>query len=284
MATMSLNSQIKSIYQSLTKTEKKVADYTLKHIEQLDTMTLSEMSKAINVGEATIMRFVYKLGYESLAQFKVEIIKEMVKKKEDKDDDSAESYAKSIYDLMIDTIQANPKENIEKVVNLIEKAKHIYFLGNGTSGYSAEVAAYRFFRGGVSCESVTDVHMMTMKSALIKKDELMIVISQSGDNSNMIDAVNYAKKNHCPVVMITARKYSSLLKMGDVCLFHAPISLADLSYYGGTLGIIIQEFILELVFKAYSQRNLDIVDEIQRITTLSTDVFHESLYSKSKNK
>ena len=84
--------------------------------------------------------------------------------------------------------------------------------------------------------------------------------------------------------MITARKYSSLSKMGDVCLFHAPISLADLSYYGGTLGIIIQEFILELVFKAYSQRNLDIVDEIQRITTLSTDVFHESLYSKSKNK
>ena len=83
MTTMSLDSQIKSIYPSLTKTEKKVADYTLKHLKSLNTKTLSEMSKAIHVGEATIMRFVYKLGYESLAQFKVEIIKESIKDKDD---------------------------------------------------------------------------------------------------------------------------------------------------------------------------------------------------------
>lgn len=282
MTKMSLDSQIKSIYPSLTKTEKKVADYTLKHLKSLNTQTLSEMSKAIHVGEATIMRFVYKLGYESLAQFKVEIIKESIKDKDEEDANSAERFAKSIYKLMIDTIQANSKDKIEKVAKLIENASHVYFLGNGTSGYSAEVAAYRFFRAGVSCESVTDVHMMTMKAALSKESELVIAISQSGDNSNMIDAANYAKKNHCPIVMITGRKYSSLSELGDVCILHAPISMADSSYYGGTLGIIIQEFILELIFKVYSQRNPEIVDEVQRITTVSTDVFHEALYYKAR--
>ena len=281
--TMSLSSQIKSIYPSLTKAEKKVADYILKHLDILNTKTLSQMSKTVHVGEATIMRFIYKLGYENLAQFKVAIIQEnLINDKSEEDNESAEGYAKFVYKLLKDTIRANAKEDIEKVAKLIETASHVYFFGNGTSGYSAQVAAYRFFRAGVSCEGVTDVHMMTMKSALVKKDELVIAFSQSGDNSDMIHAAKFVKKNQCPIVTITGRTHSFLSKLGDVSLFHAPLSLTDKSYYGGTLGIIIQEFILELIFKIYSQRNLEKVDEIQRVTTLSTDLFHKTLYNDTE--
>lgn len=281
--TMSLSSQIKSIYPSLTKAEKKVADYILKHLDILNTKTLSQMSKTVHVGEATIMRFIYKLGYENLAQFKVAIIQEnLINDKSEEDNESAEGYAKFVYKLLKDTIRANAKEDIEKVAKLIETASHVYFFGNGTSGYSAQVAAYRFFRAGVSCEGVTDVHMMTMKSALVKKDELVIAFSQSGDNSDMIHAATFVKKNQCPIVTITGRTHSFLSKLGDVSLFHAPLSLTDKSYYGGTLGIIIQEFILELIFKIYSQRNLEKVDEIQRVTTLSTDSFHKTLYNETE--
>lgn len=35
---------------------------------------------------------------------------------------------------------------------------------------------------------------MTMKSALVKKDELVIAISQTGDNSIMLNAVKLVKK------------------------------------------------------------------------------------------
>lgn len=281
--TMSLSSQIKSIYPSLTKAEKKVADYILKHLDILNTKTLSQMSKTVHVGEATIMRFIYKLGYENLAQFKVAIIQEnLINDKSEEDNESAEGYAKFVYKLLKDTIRANAKEDIEKVAKLIETASHVYFFGNGTSGYSAQVAAYRFFRAGVSCEGITDVHMMTMKSALVKKDELVIAFSQSGDNSDIIHAAKFVKKNQCPIVTITGRTHSFLSKLGDVSLFHAPLSLTDKSYYGGTLGIIIQEFILELIFKIYSQRNLEKVDEIQRVTTLSTDLFHKTLYNDTE--
>ena len=85
-----------------------------------------------------------------------------------------------------------------------------------------------------------------------------------------------------PINNGTGRTHSFLSKLGDVSLFHAPLSLTDKSYYGGTLGIIIQEFILELIFKIYSQRNLEKVDEIQRVTTLSTDLFHKTLYNETE--
>ncbi len=280
--TMSLTSQIKSIYPSLTKTEKKVADYILKHLDNLNTMTLAQMSKTVHVGEATIMRLIYKLGYENLAQFKVAIIQEnMINDKYEEDDESATGYANLVYKLLNETIHANTKDDIEKVARLIENVSHVYFFGNGTSGYATEVAAYRFFRGGVSCESITDDHIMTMKSALVKKDELVIAISQTGDNSIMLNAVKLVKKNQCPIVTITGHTHSFLSKLGDVNLFHAPVSLIGRSYYGGTLGIMIQEFIVELIFRAYSQRNLKKVDEAQKDTTLATDLFHKSLYAET---
>lgn len=282
MATaMSLDSQIQSVYPNLTKSEKKVADYILKHVDIINSMTLAHMSKKARVGEATIMRFVYKLGYENLAQFKVAVVREnIINSQGDGDEESAEAYAKKVYKLMNDTIQVNKKEHIKEVIKLIDQASHIYFFGNGTSGYAAVVAFYRFFRAGVSCEAVTDVHMMAMKSALVKEDELVIAISQSGDNSDIIHAAKRVKKNHCPMVTITGRTLSLLSGYGDVNLFHAPISLSDKSYYGGTLGIMIQEFLLEIIFKAYSQEHEETIDEIQRVTTVATDRYHEAFKGK----
>lgn len=277
---MSLSSQILSAYPSLTRAEKKMADYILKHLNILNTQTLAQMSKTVHVGEATIMRFIYKLGYKNLAQFKVAVIQEnVVNSKSEDDDESAEGCAKLIYKLLKDTIRANTNEDIDNVAKLIENASHVYFFGNGTSGYSAEVAAYRFFRAGVSCEGITDIHLMTMKSVLVKKEELVIAVSQSGDNLDLIHAAKNVKKNHCPIVTITGRTHSFLSTLGDISLIHAPLSLTDNSYYGGTLGIIIQEFILKLIFRAYSQRNFERTDEMQRITTISTDLFHKTLYN-----
>ncbi len=281
--TMSLGSQIQSVYPNLTKSERKAADYILKHMEGLGTQTLAQMSKTARVGEATIMRFIYKLGYENLAQFKIAVVREnIINKKMDDDDESPESYAKRVYKLMLDTVQANEQADIQKVAGLIDQSSYIYFFGNGTSGYPAEIAAYRFFRAGVSCEAITDIHMMAMKSALVKKDELVIAVSQSGDNLDIIHAARRVKKNHCPIVTITGRTLCSLTAYGDINLFHAPISFNDRSYYGGSLGIIIQEFLLEMIFKAYAQKNPERIDEIQRATTIATNLHHEGLKTKGE--
>lgn len=280
MTTMSLDSQIKAVYPNLTKSEKRVADYILKHIDIIGTQTLAQMSKKARVGEATIMRFIYKLDYENMAQFKMAVVREVIINNNNEENESAESYAKRVYRLMNDSLKANKKEDIEKVARMIDSSSHVYFFGNGTSGFAAEVAAYRFFRAGVSCEGITDVHMMIMKSALVKENELVIAVSQSGDNLDIIQAVKLAKKRKCPIVTISGRKLSTFSKYGDVNLFHAPISFNDRSYYGGTLGIIVQEYLLEIIFNAYSQINPEKIDEVQQMTTVSTNLHHEGLKAK----
>ena len=48
--TMSMENQIKMVYSSLTKTEKKVANYILKNMENVYNQTLTQMSKSSHVG------------------------------------------------------------------------------------------------------------------------------------------------------------------------------------------------------------------------------------------
>lgn len=276
--TMSMENQIKMVYSSLTKTEKKVANYILKNMENVYNQTLTQMSKFSHVGEATVMRFIYKLGYESLAQFKLAVAKDNFSKPDNqKYEDSNEGYAKKVYDLMLDTLKINSKETFKKVAEMIQNASHIYFCGNGTSGYAAQVASYRFFRAGVPCESITDVHYMAMKSSVVHSDELIVAISLSGDNIDLINSVKRAKKKGCPIVTISGHRLTSLSEQGDINLYHAPLSLNDKSYYGGTTGIFLQEYLLELIFKEFEAMNPEQVEQMHIATTEATNRQHESL-------
>ena len=229
---MSFANQLKAVYPHLTKTEKKCAKYIHEHLETINNQTLSQISKDAGVGEATIMRFVYKLGYENLAQFKIAILKENLENQKKEDNENyVDSYVNRISHLMKDSILANDKNELEEVARLIMNSSHVYFFGNGTSGYAADVGAYRFFRSGVSCEGVTDVHMMVMKAALMRKDELVVAVSLSGDNTDIIQAVKLAEKINCKIVTITGSKLSVLAQYGDINLAHAPVSFKDESYY-----------------------------------------------------
>ena len=57
--------KLKSTYDSLTKSEKKIANFIMKNFEKAKNMTSYEISNKVNVGQATVIRFSKKLGYVS---------------------------------------------------------------------------------------------------------------------------------------------------------------------------------------------------------------------------
>ena len=67
---------IESCYPSLSKSERKVADYILQEKGNIIYETLLEISKKIKVGEATILRFVRKIGFSGFQDLKLQIAKD----------------------------------------------------------------------------------------------------------------------------------------------------------------------------------------------------------------
>ncbi|MDU5141096.1 MAG: MurR/RpiR family transcriptional regulator [Paenibacillus dendritiformis] len=65
--------RISSIYPSLTKSEKKVADIVLKDPETAVFYTITDLSKQAEVGDTSVIRFCRKLGYSGYQEFKLSL-------------------------------------------------------------------------------------------------------------------------------------------------------------------------------------------------------------------
>ena len=53
---------IKSCYSSMSKTEKRIADYIIENINSVSPMTITDLSAVSGASEATIVRFAKRIG------------------------------------------------------------------------------------------------------------------------------------------------------------------------------------------------------------------------------
>ena len=66
---------ISSYFPSLSKSEKKVAQYVLSNPDEVIKLQIKELAKLVSVGESTIIRFTRKIGYSGFQEFKIELAK-----------------------------------------------------------------------------------------------------------------------------------------------------------------------------------------------------------------
>lgn len=246
---------IESCYPSLSKAERKVADYVMLEKGNIIYETLLEISKKINVGEATILRFVKKVGFNGFQDLKLQIAKE------DKPVNASyhENYIDSIAANMIKTIE-NTKtvldiNNLNTSIRLINDSKRIFFFGVGASGLAAGEAQIRFLRMGKVGMAITDSRFQIMYSSLIGEDDVIIALSLSGETKEIIETIKIAKARKIKVIALTNHALSPLAQLADCLLLTAgKESLLD----GGSLvSKISQLYVIDLLCTGYALINKD---------------------------
>ena len=65
--------EIKQKYNSLSQKEKDIADYILKHKENIENISITNLSKEIGASTSTITRFSKKINCESFVQMKIKL-------------------------------------------------------------------------------------------------------------------------------------------------------------------------------------------------------------------
>lgn len=142
---------IGALQSSLTKTEKRIATAILASPNILSKYSLSEISEYLDVGEATFVRFCRSLGFKGYTDFKIKLSVELatldkqaqaILDTDVTDQDSAYDIAKklqvSLNNVISETINLLDYNQLQKVVDLLHKAKRIFLFGVGSSGITAE--------------------------------------------------------------------------------------------------------------------------------------------------
>ncbi|MDO4710810.1 MAG: MurR/RpiR family transcriptional regulator [Peptostreptococcaceae bacterium] len=246
---------IRSFYPSLSKGEKKIADHVISQKDQIIYRTLQEISKDIGVGEATIVRFCHKIGFEGFHDFKLTVAKEVPTATIEEGIHYVDYITMNLQNAIKNTNQILDKDKIEEAVDLICGADRVILYGIGTSGNAALDMQSRLLRYGKVVHVVTDSHFQAMTSSVLGEKDLVIAFSLSGYTQDIVEALALAKSNGAKVVTITNHTLSPAAELGDVVLLSAG---KESPMDGGSLsGRVSQLYIIDLLCTGYAMRDLE---------------------------
>lgn len=263
-----LNS-ISSLYQSLTKTEKKIADVITQSPNVVTQCSLAQLAERLDVGEATLVRFCRTLGFKGFSDFKLAFSIDLAKTQEGRDDtvletqilpsDDSQTIAhklqSAINAVMDETINLLDFHQLEVVVEAIRSANKVFLFGVGSSGVTAEEAKNKLMRIGMQVDASGNNHFMYMQVALLRKNDVAIGISHSGYSQETAHALKIAKENGATTVALTHSMRSPLTEHADFVLVNGN---KQGKLQGDSIGTkTAQLFVLDLIYALLVQAEQD---------------------------
>lgn len=116
---------------------------------------------------------------------------------------------------------ANQKpEDFDKIVDFIIKKLEgrVIISGVGKSGHIGKKIAASLASTGTPSFFVHSCEASHGDLGMITKQDLVLLISNSGETREIFDIINYCKKSSVPIAAITSGKTSSLAKAADFLL------------------------------------------------------------------
>lgn len=218
---------ISNILGGLSETDRRIAGFILEQPAQVAQMPVSRLAEAIQVSEATIVRFCKRIGYGGLLDLKAALKRELLEESEkplpvspdifldDSRNEVAQKIALTLETTVKETIGLLDMKVVHPVVDRFLTASRVLFVGFGASGLSAMEARDKMNRQGIDSEAYTDRFTMTLKLANLKPEDLVVAFSHSGETPEVVNAFRLARKAGAHCLAITHNLQSPLTELAD---------------------------------------------------------------------
>lgn len=248
---------VRSLYASLTKSERKVAETLLKDPQQALYATVSDLAEASGVGETTVLRFCREMGFRSYQEFRLVLSRDLMRPEEHlsgfeiaQDDLSALAHGLTATNAkaLQDTLALFDPQALKRAVDILLTSRRVHVYGVGSSGVAAQDAKYKFIRMGLPVEAITDPHLQAMSATTLGSEDAVLAFSFSGSTKDTFDSVKLARAAGARIICITAHARSPLTRLADVVLLNAA---RETPLQGGNLSSrIAQLHVLDFLYTA----------------------------------
>ena len=222
--------RIHGTYATLRSAEQRVADFILKHPEELIYLTVTELAERTQTSESTVVRLCQKIGYRGYQEFKIMLARDLVGPVEQvyehiEPGDSLVELKTKVFQAnaqaLRDTIEVLSDDELRRAVSAIGNARRVEVYGVGGSAPLALDAYHKFMKHGVACVWLNDGDLMAMSSALLGAGDVALGISHTGGSRDVCNALEKARSNGATTICITHRATSPITRFADVKLFTA---------------------------------------------------------------
>ncbi|MGD6848496.1 MurR/RpiR family transcriptional regulator [Rossellomorea aquimaris] len=220
--------RIRSYYSQFSEKEKMIADFIIANPEKIIHSTISGVAEELNVADATVFRFCKRLGFKGYQAMKISLASDLVTPIKDihetiNEEDSEGVIAQKVFRSNIRTLEDSlsmlNEEMFTKAIRGMISARKIEFYGTGGSGFVAMDAHHKFLRTGMTTTAYNDSHMQLISASQLTDADVIVFISHSGSNKDLLEVLDVAKKNRVTTIAITHFAKSPLSIRVDIPLF-----------------------------------------------------------------
>jgi len=264
MTSNNLLVNIRMRYDSLTKLEKKVADYVLSNPQSVMKMTLSDLAAHCGVGDTTVFRFCRTMDLGGYQEFKLSLalsthVNEVLDTRENVSltaSNSLKELAEQVSAIMTDTIAESlatlDYDAVDRTVEALLKAGSIYLFGFGNSGVASMLLQNRLIRIRPNVFYSSDAHMQLISASLLPADSAVVIFCNSGITVDSLKIAQMAKEAGATTIYVTKFSQTPAAAYADIIL---SCGAAEGPIQGGSLATISsQTFLVGLLYSEMIRR------------------------------
>jgi len=221
---------IQTKFSRLSKGQKLIAEYILKHYDKAAFMTAAKLGASVGVSESTVVRFANQLGYEGYPELQ-KALQELIKNKlttaqriELSNDfiipnNALKGVLKSDIENIRSTMEKINYEAFESTVNSILNSKKIYIVGLRSSAALADFLGF-YLNLILDNVKIVSYGMSDIFEQMLTLGEGDCVIGIGFPRYAMrtVETLNYAKSRRADVIAITDSVLSPLATKADYVL------------------------------------------------------------------
>lgn len=201
---------IRTQFDSLSRSEKKVALAVLEQPELAIGANIATLAQKAGVSEPTVVRFCRAIGFDGWHAFKLKLAQGLALSPgadespalEDLATDLVSKICSRSINTLLDLRNSLDANAIERALQVLTRAGRIEFYGQGTSGIIAADAQHKFFRSGVPTVAYADPHIHSISASLLKKGDAVVAISQRGTSTELLRSVQLARTSGADVIAL----------------------------------------------------------------------------------
>lgn len=215
-----------SCFDTFFDSEKKIAKYIINHYDEVVDMTVGQLAQASGSSEASVSRFCKKIGVKGFHHLKISLAKEMVESdltdvnisnriSIDDVNQSLQNILANKVEELKQTVSMMNDQQLKEILELILKARTVQFVAVGNTIPVAIDGAFKFNQIGIAASSSTIWETQIGYIYNMGKDDVVIAISNSGESTGIITAVDAAREVGAKTISITNNEQSSVAKASD---------------------------------------------------------------------
>lgn len=176
----------------MTKKELIIADYILNNLSEVPNLTINEMAKKINVGEASISRFTKKIDVGSFNNLRMLTSRATASKKKMENRSNHYHSIKTVYD---DVIARFEESAVAKDIDLIKQTltinERFFLVGKHALEKELTFMKDKLLEFGYDVQLFTDISQRSLSKKILNNKIKVLIFDVEGYDTNLVD---YAKE------------------------------------------------------------------------------------------